>query len=238
MRGAPALRCYARAILVPVVLAALSAGAVAQATASLSVDSDYRFRGVSLSESRPSVQLFLNYDTASGWYAGAAATQVEPARGDRYVWLLGYAGYVTAVVEGHRFEFGASYSHFTGDSGHDFAEPYVGVLFEHWSLRLHYAPDYFGRHVRTAYLDASAQRPLTDHLRLFAHIGVLAPLSRQAVIGNDANRVRADLRVGAGWASDGWDLRVAWVAASSGGPYPALYGGPRSAWLVGASYSF
>ena len=237
----PRTRAPLRRARVAGVLAALgfsSALAQAQWGASLGVESDYRYRGVSLSNARPSVQASFNVDTASGWYGGASAAQIESVLGERYLRMLAYAGYVTAAVDGRSLDVGASWSHFTGDRRYDFAEPYVGMHFGSWGLRLHYAPDYFGRHVQTAYIDASAQPWLSDRMRLFGHVGLLLPLAGRRVGDDAANRARADLRVGAGWVRDGWDLRLAWVAAGSGGPYPALYGGHRSAWVFGASYSF
>ena len=238
MRIDHALLRHSRAAAAFGALLALSLGATAQVSATHAVDSDYRFRGVSLSDSRPSLQLTANYDAASGWYAGVSATQVGPATGDRYAQLFGYAGYAMPVAEGHSIEFGATYAHFTGDASYDYAEAYVGVLFQQWSLRLHLAPDYFRQNVRTAYLDVSAQWPLNEHASLFGHVGVLAPLGGQGVGGSESDRARADLRVGVGWVFGDVDLRVALVTVSPGGPYPAAYGGARTAWVFGATYAF
>jgi hypothetical protein len=113
------------------------------------------------------------------------------------------------------------------------------VLAQRWSLRLNYSPDYFGRHVRTAYLDASGHWPVSDSVRLFGHAGWLAPLGGGYPGDTDANQGRADLLLGAGWATGGADLRLAWTTAGPGGPFPAP--DPqrsRMAWLLSASYSF
>jgi uncharacterized protein (TIGR02001 family) len=216
----------------------LSCAARAQFSGSVSIDSDYRFRGVPLGGSKPSVRLNANIDAASGWYAGASATQAEVSRGDRYAQLLGYAGYATPILGGHGFEFGASYSHFIGNRPYDFAEGYAGLLSQRWSLRLNYSPDYFGRHVQTAYLEASGHVQLNDSARLFGHVGLLAPLAGGEPGGNDANRGRADLRVGLGWALGDVDLKVAWTIVGPGGPFPAPDTRRRSTWLISASCSF
>lgn len=230
---------WGRGLALGVAGLSLSTGALAQLGASVAVDSDYRFRGVSLSESKPSLRLSLNYDAPDGWYAGASATRVELAQGDRYAQLLGYAGWVTPPVDGGRFEFGATYSHFTGDSTYDYAEAYAGLLAERWSARLYYAPDYFGRHVRTAYAEFNAHLLLNEHARLFGHVGVLAPLGRADRDGDGgARKARLDLRAGAALVLRDWELQFAWVAAARGGPYPAVYGGRRDAWVLGVSYSY
>lgn len=210
--------------------------AEAQVSANVGVDSDYRFRGVSLSDDRPSLRTTLNYDAANACYGGAAATRVELARGDRYAQLQGYAGCVVPGDDARQFDLGATYSHFTGDSTYDFAEAYAGVLADRWSARLSFAPDYFGRHVPTAYAELDTHRILDEQFRLIGHVGLIAALRGDG--GASASRFRADLRLGVGWVLRGLDVQLAWVAASRGGPYPAVYGNRRAAWVAAASYSF
>jgi len=72
-------------------LLAFSGASNAQFGASLGVESDARFRGISLSGGRPDLRLSLSYDHASGVYAGdvgavnprvTAANALFPARRD------------------------------------------------------------------------------------------------------------------------------------------------------------
>jgi uncharacterized protein (TIGR02001 family) len=207
----------------------------AQLGASLAVDSDYRFRGVSLSASGPTARASFNYDAANGCYGGASATRVELAQGDPYAQVLGYAGCAFPVGVGRHVEAGAALLHFTGDSSYDFAEGYVGVLAERWAARLHFAPDYFGRHVSTVYAELDVHTLLDEHWRVFGHVGAIARISGN---GGGESRGRADVRLGAGWVWRGLDLQISWLAASRGGPYPAVYDKSRTAWVAGASYSF
>jgi uncharacterized protein (TIGR02001 family) len=219
------------------VVLSLSTGTLAQAqwSATVAADSDYRFRGVSLSESGPTLRVAVNYDAPNACYAGGSATRVELAHGDRYAQLLGYGGCVIAAIDGRHVEVGATYSHFTGDSSYDFAEAYVGVLAERWSARVHFAPDYFGRRVSTVYAELDTHLLLDADFRLFGHVGAVARIA-----GRDeaASRTRIDVRLGAGWVLRDLDLQIAWVAASRGGPFPAVYGSRRSDWVARASYSF
>ena len=219
------------------ILCLLSSTAVrAQWSVSAAIDSDYRFRGVSLSESGPTLQLALNYDAPNRCYGGASARRVELARGDPYALLLGYAGCVVPAEAGRQVELGATLSHFTGDSSYDFAEVYVGLLAAPWVARLHLAPDYFGRHVSTAYAELDSYLSLNEHFRLSAHLGAISRIAGRH--DNGESRMRFDLRLGAGWVLRELELQVAWVAASRGGPYPAVYGRRRAAWVAGASYAF
>ncbi|MEO5882049.1 MAG: TorF family putative porin [Caldimonas sp.] len=207
----------------------------AQLGASLAVDSDYRFRGVSLGESAPTARASLNYDAANGCYGGASATRVELAQGDPYVQLLGYTGCAVPAGVGKHVEAGAAFLHFTGDSSYDFAEAYVGVLAERWGARLHFAPDYFGRHVSTLYAELDVHTLLDEHFRVFGHVGAIV---RTGGDGGGASRSRADARFGVGWVMRALDLQVAWLAAGRGGPYPAVYDHRKSAWVASAAYSF
>ena len=215
----------------------LCGAARAQLGATLSVESDYRFRGVSLSDSRPVGRITLNDDFASGAYAGASATRAQLSRGERYAQLIGYAGYATRRDEGRSLDFGITLSHFAGNSSYDYGEAYAGLLAERWSVRLHYSPNYFGRHVQTAYVDLSARQPISDGVHVFAHAGALVPLAGD-IADPQGRRTRTDVRVGAGLSLGRVDLQLAAVGTSRGGPYPAVYDGKRGTWLLSALVSF
>jgi len=217
--------------------ALLSLAAQAQWSGSVSVDSDYRYRGVTLSGSKPSVRVSANYDSAAGWYAGASVAQAQ-VTADRYAQLLGYAGYVLAAGAGRSLDLGATAYAFVGNHQYDFAEVYAGLVSERWSLRANYSPDYFGRHVQTVYLDASGHLQLSDAVRLFAHAGAITPVHGESSPFPGVSKARFDMRTGLGWALPDVDLTAAWSTASSGGPFPAGRGRRRSGWQFSASYFF
>jgi uncharacterized protein (TIGR02001 family) len=213
----------------------LASAARAQLGATVAVDSDYRYRGVSLSDSRPSGRATLNYDAPERWYAGASLTRAALTTVDSYAQVLGYAGWSTPAGDGRNLELGIDASHFSGISGYDFAEAYLGLLAQRWTARVYLAPDYYGRHVDVVYGELDFHVPLDERSRVFAHAGALLPVRGAE---GEADRTRADLSVGAGIALRGWDLHVAAVGASRGGPYPAVFSGRRAALVMGASLSF
>ncbi|MBV9889933.1 MAG: hypothetical protein JO090_03490 [Rhizobacter sp.] len=220
--------------------AALVGGAIVQSAhaqlgTTIGVDSDYRYRGVTLSHSNPSPRLTLNFDGADRWYAGASATRAALLEHGTYAQLTAYAGWLAGAAGGASVELGALGSHFVGNAGYDFAEAYVGLLAREWSARVYFSPDYYGRDVATAYAELNAHVALDERSRAFAHVGTLVPL--QSIAG-DAGKARADLSVGAGIVVRGWDLHALAVAATRGGPYPAVYNGRRAAGVVGAAFSF
>lgn len=113
-------------ILIAAALAASAAGipavAVAQSTASASphtlsanmgLATDYRFRGISQTNSKPAVQAGLDYGHASGVYLGAWASNVS--------WLSDAGG--GAVSNSLELDFYGGYKRSTGDFGYD-----IGLL--------------------------------------------------------------------------------------------------------------
>jgi hypothetical protein len=201
------------------------------------VESDYRFPRRFTRRPGPSLRASFNYDAPNGCYGGASATRVELEHGDRYCQVLGYAGCTTPPDVDRLVEAGATYSHFCGDSSYDFAELYVGLLAGRWAPRLHFAPDYFGRKVSTLYAEFDAHTVLDENFRLFGHLGAISSVSRRG--GNGESRSRGDLRVGAGWVlARPRPCSSRGSLPADGGPYPAVYGGRRSALVAGASYSF
>ncbi|HEY2558827.1 MAG TPA: TorF family putative porin [Caldimonas sp.] len=214
---------------------ALSIPAWAQFGASATVESDYRYRGVSLSDGKPSARLTLNYDGDERWYAGASATRATLIANESYPQLVGYAGWLAPPTDGRSVEIGVDAAHFSGISGYDFAEAYVGLLADRWSARLYLSPDYYGRSVPVAYAELDAHVPLHEHARLLAHFGTLVPLRDEPGI---AGKARVDVSLGAGFVWAPVELRVLWVAATEGGPYPAVRNGRHSTIVVGASISF
>ena len=207
----------------------------AQLSTTVGVDSDYRYRGVSLSKSNPSARLTVNFEGNDRWYAGGSATRAALTDHDTYPQLTAYGGWFAGTIDRTTVELGVVGSHFVGSSGYDFFEGYVGLLAREWSARVYLSPDYYGRGIATAYVELNAHVPLDERARVFAHVGALAPLQSAA---GDAGKTRADASVGAGIAVRGWDLHIAAVGATSGGPYPAVYNGRHATVLVGASFSF
>jgi uncharacterized protein (TIGR02001 family) len=235
--AAPPARRRRTAAAIATIAVCLSGAAQAQWSGSATVESDYRFRGVSLSSGQPGVRLAVNYDAPRGWYAGAAATQSQVTPGERYAQLLGYAGYVVPLADAS-LDLGATTSVFVGERRYDFSEASAGLLFQSGALRLNWSPDYFGRHVQTLYADASAQVPLTGGLRLIGHAGALVPLTTTRSAVPNVNRARGDVRAGVGWSQRELDVNLAWSAASRGGPPPAGSAQRRGGWVLTASWFF
>ncbi|MBF6024168.1 TorF family putative porin [Lysobacter niastensis] len=222
----------------------LSAGAAcAQVSARVAVASDYRFRGVSLSDERPAVQATLAYDHSDGWYAGvfASSVRIEPDSGTQVQWLP-YAGYARRLPSGLSWDVGAQYAMFTGNADYDYPELHAGLTSEHMSARVHYAPRYFGVPAHVVYVEIDGAYPVGARMRLLAHAGWL----RRGDAGEYdeyLERHRFDARLGAGMAWSGADLQLAWVyAEGQSGRFPLYLAcpgcGDHGGWVLSVSYAW
>ena len=192
-----------------------AANVAAQVSGSLTLVSDYRFRGVSLSHNRPAAQLGVAYDDARGWYTGAFASTVELADpSNRELQAIAFGGYVWRFPSGLSSEVGADYSAFTGARRYSYPEVYWGIASENLSARLYYAPRYFGQDSDAIYGEVNGAQPLFDRVRLLAHAGVLRNSSENIYTGRTAHHV-LDARVGVGIDFDQFSIQASWVGISS-----------------------
>ncbi len=222
----------------------MAASAWGQVSASLAAESDYRWRGVSLSNARPDLHLNLAYDHSSGWYAGASIGAVEFDSPPRQVALLGYFGYARRVAPGLACEIGLSAAHFGVNSPNDYAEVLIGLIREHWNLRAYFSPSYLGSGTRTVYAELNGGWPLSllsselGHrpVRLVSHVGALTRLDGGT--SEDSHRVRFDARLGLSVNLEDSEFQLAWVGGGSNDFYPLEYGRRRNAWVLSAAYFF
>ena len=214
-------------------LASASLLANAQTVPTVTIDSDYRVRGVSLSGGDPALRIGIAHDAPAGWYAGASAqsVRIDSAR----LQLLGYAGIVGRAAQGLHWEAGASATHFEHASSYDYVEAFGGIIGQRWNARLHVSPDYYGRGRGSAYAELNGGFPLerdgVPSLRLFGHVGVLRAL------GGDAGRARFDMRFGASLAFDAFDAQLSWVGTRHGNAFTTA-GTRRDALVLSATFFF
>ncbi len=215
-------------------LACGSAGA--QVSGSVSLVSDERFRGVSLSDGLPAVQIDLGFDDASGWFGGLYASTVrlyEP--GTLQGQGTGYAGYAMRLGAGWSADAGASYSGFTDANDYDYGELHVGLTTPALDARLSYAPNYFGLGLRTVYVEMNGSQAVVEPIRFVWHGGWL-----QVTSGNlDGKRSNADGRAGVEIAWRAGKAQLARVLnEGSTGAYPVTGAHPHGDWLATISYTF
>lgn len=177
----------------------LAGTASAQVSFNLSAVSDYRFRGISQSAGDPAVQGSVAFDHPVGVFAGLFASTIDlgAASSDTFEAFVN-AGYARRVDPDLSWELGAGYYTYHG-SGRvpdwDYAEGSVGVTWRTLGARLSYAPDYYKRSTRLAYLELNTSHPINERAALFAHFGVTR-LAGDLVDRGSAERARVDVRFG------------------------------------------
>jgi uncharacterized protein (TIGR02001 family) len=210
--------------------------ACAQVGGNIAFLSDYRYRGISLSDERPTLRLGAAYDDPSGWFAGASVTEVMLYRPRWQVQMLGYAGYAGRLSDHLGWEAGVTGVHFGTDSRYDYYEPFAGLSGERWNMRLHYSPDYFGSGTRTVYGEVNVGLPISSITRLTGHLGALMRVGGNPTEGGGLN---FDGSLGVAVARDAWEVQLAWVEGGRSAVYPAPYvRASRGALVLSASLAF
>jgi len=205
-----------------------AAGAGAQLTGTASVVSDYRYRGVSLSQQKPAAQANIGYDDPSGWYGGVFGSTVELAGESATTGqAVAYVGAVTPIGGGFNWEVGADYSAFSDGRDYDYGEVYTGITSTNFSARIHYSANYFGFARASFYGEMNGTHPLGGGFALFGHIGVLMPVGQGDNQYPNTVRNPIDARAGLALEIAGFNVQVAWVGTNGSGSLYPVYGTQR-----------
>ncbi len=214
---------------------AAPSGARAQATASVSLESDYRYRGISLSNGRPSFAVNAAFDHSSGFYAGGSAiAQDTEHQGVQMLGFVEYLGYAIRPGGNLSFDVGVNNQdyHEYNNRRYDlhYSEVYAGVVKRNVSLHLYYSPNYAQSGWNALYTDLSGAFRPADKWRLFGHVGILTPVNTPVL------RQRYDLRAGVAREFRNFEIHAAVIAIT---PNPPLQTPQRRTTLVaGATYFF
>ena len=200
----------------------------AQLAASSTFTTNYLYRGVSLSDGQPALDLALIYDHQSGVYVGGSLIgEVTRDRGAQGLGHQEYLGYAIRLPTGSTLDFGVnnlhyrSYSYPYGDE--DATEIYAGWVTGLLNYYVHYSPNYFYPGARVLYGEINGALRLPRPFRLFGHGGVLTPLG-----GGDDEKERYDVRIGIAATFKRGEVQLAWTTARPTRTYVA----PDSGYVV------
>ncbi|HEX8956151.1 MAG TPA: TorF family putative porin [Burkholderiaceae bacterium] len=197
--------CLSR--LTALAMLAISGSAAAQVSGSVSLVSNYIYRGSSFSNDNPEAQLNLTADFDSGWFAGLFVSPVDlPGIHGQAIAYGGYAHQWTGELS---WEAGVSESAYTGGTSQNYTEAFVGLSTDRLNGRLYYSPNYLGDGVRSIYGELNYNVPLTEKLRFTAHVGYLDVGLRDDASHKDSH---GDTRVGLAYHAGDWNLQ--WALAS------------------------
>ena len=212
----------------------------AQVAGSVSVESDDRFRGRSLSSGQPVAMASISYDHPSGIYVDGAVVAQLAGYGAGVTRLQGDVGYAVKLDSALSLDVGVQRSQYTanysvGRAAH-YTEFFVGLTRRRVSARVYYSPDYLRAGTTTLYTEAEVAIVRSEKWHLSAHAGRLFYLSLSPAYANF--RDQYDWRVSLSRDVHGFELHA---AVSGGGPGADFYSGgthARTAVVVGISHVF
>jgi uncharacterized protein (TIGR02001 family) len=210
----------------------------AQVAGSLRVDSDYRWRGESLSDGRPALRLQLGWDGSAGAFAGLSAGTARLGSEHGGWQITGHAGYAHRGV-GKRpgWEVGLLATHFSTEPQAGYGEVFAGLLGSGWSVRLYASPNYYGRGAPTSYVEFDTAWTVAPGWRILFHAGAQTWLDGAPT---GMPRTRADVLSGLSWTLRDAQFQLAWNSRSGHAlyPYGTMRDASHSAWVLSASYAF
>jgi uncharacterized protein (TIGR02001 family) len=221
---------------------ACASPAAAQFSGSISLRSDDRFRGHSLSQGRPTMALDLSYDHPSGFYASVVVRGMLPRHeGPQLLAIEENIGFVRQIKPNVSIDLGVTNSayskYYNGFHNTHYQEYYIGILTKNLSAHIHYSPRYFGIHdYPTLYGDVDGAIPLTEKWRLTGHVGVLEQVGGPTLGPN--GRTHYDYRVGTAVRLGAFDFLVEWTGGGPGRDYYNHRLHSKNALVAGVNFTF
>lgn len=216
----------------------MASPALAQVSAGVSIQNDYRLRGYSVGSEHPVGVLDLAYDHGSGVYANGSVIGGRRDGDLAVVGLIGNVGYARRLNERLTLDVGivrvGRLQHYGPVATGRYTEGYVGLSAGAVSARVSYSPDYLRDRVKTLYGEVNAGVDTVAKLRLDGHLGYLNCLD-SPYGWRCADRF--DWRVGVSRQFDRLDLHASLSGAEATGDR-RLRVGDNPALVVGASWTF
>jgi uncharacterized protein (TIGR02001 family) len=237
-----AVRRVLRQAIFALVPLAAATQATAQVTGAISIESDFRLRGYSMSGGQPVASARVGFDDGSGLYADGSATLVATRHdGPRFLGFQVAGGFATRVGAGWTIDAGIAHNElrapYGGGFSYDYTEAYAGATRGPLSAYVFVSPNYFRPGFKTVYGQIEATITPAEDWYMTAHIGSLTYLDAP-----EPYRIRDktlyDWRFGV--ARELGNLEVH-ATVSGGGPGRQRYYGEahsRTAVTAGASLSF
>jgi uncharacterized protein (TIGR02001 family) len=223
------------------VLLALSGAAQAEVTSTITLTSDYDFRGYTQTGEKPAVQLSIDYSHDAGFYAGIWGSNVDDfcdTAGGCYDSVTGdqiartastevdvYGGYKMSVGD-LGLDFGLTYYTYAGASDLNFAEIYAKANFSVLSGGLFYSNDFGGKATGDSsdsafYVYADVSVPVGP-VTLFAHAGLSDGEGIEAAYFGGGAGVPGvedsytDFALGVSYSASGFTTSLKWVTIDAG----------------------
>ncbi len=218
-----------------------ASSAQAQLAATATAQTDYQFRGYSVSQGRPVLGGALSYDHVSGVYATASIMAViVPDDGPDLLSVQGGLGYAHRIARGPTLDIGIVHVDYSKRFGNGraaaYSEVYAGLITKHVSGHVYYSPDYLRRGVKTVYGDLSGVISPLPKWRLTGHVGALTQTAGPR--NRYVEPTQYDVSIGAGRQIGALDVHLNWSTGGPGQDYYARRERAKSRLILGATYTF
>lgn len=192
-----------------------AAAANAQVSSTVTLTSDYDFRGFSQSATDPAIQPSLDYAHESGWYVGGWASNVDFGDADVDYEIDLYTGFSGGAEDGVGWDVGVVYYTYPDESDFNYLEAYGGITYHWFDAKLWYSNDFGGDSTdgdtSAIYLEANATFPLAENFSLLLHAGLSTGDFWDDVNGDDV----IDYSVGVGYDVSHFTFKLRWVDTQS-----------------------
>jgi uncharacterized protein (TIGR02001 family) len=145
----------------------------AEISSTLTVASDYDFRGVSQSALDPALQISLDWSGESGLYAGLWASNVDFGPGSASDAELDYIlGFTGGINDDLSYDLGVNYfTYLDGGDNIDYAEFYAGLQYKNFGVKYWFANDFVNSGDSASYIEANLDVALPKDFTLTLHAG-------------------------------------------------------------------
>ena len=196
--------------LAALVLLGSVAAANAEVTGTVTVVSDYNWRGVTQSAQDPALQGSIDYAHDSGFYAGVWGSNVDFGDCcDENIETDLYAGF--SGGEDVTWDVGFIYYYYPGAEGLDYPEVYAGIGYKWLEGKMWYSSDFANYDEQAWYFEANAAYELPANFGLEAHVGYSTGDGIEAAYGVDNYM---DWSVGVTYAVGHFDLGLKYADGS------------------------
>ncbi len=181
----------------------------AEVTGTVTVVSDYVFRGITQSAEDPALQGSIDWAHDSGLYVGAWASCCldfgDGAATDNEIDV--YAGWSGGAEGGFGYDVGFVYYYYEPDDDDiEYYEIYFGGSYGAFDAKFWYADDYVNSGESSMYIEGNVTYPLPHDFTLLAHVGYNFGDAFEAI-----DNEYIDYSIGVGYSFQHFDLELKYI---------------------------
>jgi len=208
-----------RQVIAGVLLMASATVANAELSGTVTVVSDYDFRGMSLSSTDPALQGSIDWASEGGFYAGAWASNIDYGNSyDGNIELDLYGGFAGETEAGLGWDVGLVWYMYPDSDGSaskleikDYPELYFGLTYNVFEIKQWYSNDNSGSDEDSFYTEGNASFELPVNFALNLHAGYYWGDYFDSPDPDYSDSDYVDYSIGLGYTLGNFNLELKWV---------------------------